>query len=280
MDRDRRLKRKPLGERKNFHGLSIIPSLFTIGNIFCGYYAIISTLKENYDQAAIAIGIGAVLDGLDGRIARLTKTVSDFGVELDSLADVLTFGVAPAMLAYGWGLTATAGFGAEIAKHVYQLGWLATFAFVICGALRLARFNMHARKPVEGSSKRYFVGLPIPAAACLVAAWVHFWKTPVLQVGSAMLWSFLMLLLAFLMISTVRYYSFKELDLKQPRSRLVFFGVGMLIGLTLFYSEWVLLSLAVIYVSSGPVARIAQAVKRLHPTSSGVPPREPAKHGL
>src|SRR5207237_7022766 len=122
--------------------LSIIPSLFTIGNIFCGYYSVISTLRGNWDYAAILVGVGYILDTLDGRIARLTKTASDFGVQLDSLADVLTFGAAPALLAFAWGIRATDGIQANVAMHVRQLGWMAGFAFVVCSALRLARFNV------------------------------------------------------------------------------------------------------------------------------------------
>src|SRR5688572_16214754 len=187
-------------------GLWFLPSLFTIGNIFCGYYSVIATLKGNFDQAAIAIGVGYVLDGLDGRIARLTNTSSDFGVQLDSLADVLTFGIAPAMLAFTWGLAATQGISGT-AEHVHRLGWIATFGFVVCGALRLARFNVQTKKPPDNVSRRYFVGLPIPAAAGMIAAVVHFFKSPILMIGSALLWCLLILLLAFLMISTVRYPS-------------------------------------------------------------------------
>src|SRR5262245_42731779 len=127
---NKRYRRRSFRDQPRIHGgLSIIPSLFTIGNIFCGYYSVISALKGHYDEAAIAIGVGSVLDGLDGRIARLTGTTSDFGLHLDSLADVVTFGVAPAMLAYSWGFGSIAGITADIAKHVYQFGWLATFAF-------------------------------------------------------------------------------------------------------------------------------------------------------
>lgn len=249
------------------NGLSIIPSLFTIGNIFCGYYAVIATLRQNYDYAAIAIGVGTVLDMLDGRIARLTKTASDFGVQLDSLADVLTFGIAPAMLAFSWGLGSTEGIEATVARHVRQLGWLATFAFVVCGALRLARFNTQAsRKTEEAPSKRYFAGLPIPAGAGMIASVVHFFKTPILLIGSALLWCFLILLVAFLMISTVRYSSFKELDLRKLRPRTTLFGTAMFIGLIIFYSEIVLLSLTTVYVSSGPIMHLVQTVRHFLPS--------------
>src|SRR5688572_12214525 len=174
--------------------LTILPSLFTIGNIFCAYYSVMSTLNGKYDQAAIAIGIGYVLDGLDGRVARLTGTSSEFGAQLDSLADVLTFGIAPAILAFDWGISWMGGsHGAPVGpplnsfeQHVRSAGWLMTFAFVICGALRLARFNVQAQKPVDATTKRYFVGLPIPAGAGIIAAIVHFWKTPVVDVGTSL----------------------------------------------------------------------------------------------
>lgn len=273
---ERRPRRRIRDRARLQSGLSIIPSLFTIGNIFCGYYAAVSSLRGNFDNAAIAIGVGAVLDGLDGRIARLTKTTSDFGVELDSLADVLTFGIAPALLALSWGLGSIQGVQAGIVTHVQQLGWLATFAFVICGALRLARFNIQSKKPPEAGVKRYFVGLPIPAAAGMVAAVVHFFRQPILLVGSALLWYLLILAAAFLMISTVRYYSFKEIDLKKRRPRVVFFATAMVIALIVLYSEVVLLAMASIYVSSGPIAKLVQTVRRFLP--SRVPPSEPA-HG-
>ncbi len=257
-------------------GLSIIPSLFTTGNIFCGYFAVIATLRGNYDYAAIAIGLGTVLDALDGRVARLTKTASEFGVQLDSLADVITFGIAPAMLAFSWGLGSITGMEASIAKHVQQLGWLATFAFLMCGALRLARFNIQTKKPADSTSKRHFVGMPTPAAAGMVAAVVHFFKMPILLVGSALLWFFLVLIIAFLMISTVRYYSFKELNFGQARPRVVLLWTAMMIGLVIFYSETVLLIAASIYVASGPVAKLVQTVRRFLPARTST--SEPA-HG-
>ncbi len=272
-----RPRKKRLRERPRFRkGISIVPSLFTIGNIFCGYYAIMSTLKGTYDNAAVAIGLGAVLDGLDGRIARLTDTASDFGLELDSLADVLTFGIAPAVLAFSWGLGSFAGTDAEIVKHVTQLGWVSTFAFVLCGALRLARFNLQSKKPQESSPKRFFVGLPIPAAAGMVAAIVHFFKKPILLVGSAMLWYVLIALVAFLMISTVRYYSFKELDLKKPQPGAVLVGIALIVAAIFFYSEYVLLLLATIYAASGPVVKLVQLVRRFLVVPSETDERGPA----
>src|SRR5215510_9387017 len=261
-----RRQRRRIRDRAQIHrSLSIVPSLFTIGNIFCGYYSVISTIRGNWDLAAILIGIGYLLDGLDGRIARMTKTASDFGVQLDSIADIVTFGVAPAILAFSWGLGASQGIDGAAAKHVRQFGSLAAFAFVVCGALRLARFNTQAKKPPESVSKRYFVGLPIPAAAGMVAAIVHFFKTPILLIGSALLWSFLILLLAFLMISTVRYHSFKELDVKKARPRLALFVTAMIIGLILFYSEEMLLAMATAYASSGLIMNLLHTVRKFLP---------------
>jgi len=256
--------------------LSIVPSLFTIGNIFCGYYSIVSTFRGNWDYAAILIGIGYILDGLDGRIARLTKTASDFGLQLDSIADIITFGIAPAVLAFSWGFGASEGIEGSVARHIHQLGSVAAFAFVVCGALRLARFNLQAKIPPETTSKRYFVGLPIPAAAGMLAAVVHFFKTPTLMVGSALLWSFLMLLLAFLMISTVRYSSFKEFDVKKARPSLALFGTAMLISLIYLYSEVMLLGMAATYVSSGLIHELVLTVRRFLPPSSA---RSEAAHG-
>jgi CDP-diacylglycerol--serine O-phosphatidyltransferase len=257
-------------------GLTILPNLFTIGNIFCGYYSIMATIKGNYDYAAIAIGLGAVLDTMDGRIARLTKTTSDFGVQLDSLADFFTFGVAPAVLAFNWGLASIAG---NISRHVIQLGWISTFAFTICSAMRLARFNIQSQKPPETTSKRYFVGLPTPASAGLVAAVVHYFKTPILLVGSAVLWSLLMLAAAILMISTVRYYSFKEMPFEKQGPRFALLAVGLLIGAVYFYSEEVLLALAVVYVASGPVAKLLPLARAVRRAVSGELPSSTPVHG-
>jgi CDP-diacylglycerol--serine O-phosphatidyltransferase len=272
----RRPKRRIRDRSRLQTSLSIVPSLFTIGNIFCGYYSIISTLRGNWDYAAILIGIGYILDGLDGRIARLTKTASDFGLQLDSIADVITFGVAPAMLAFSWGFGASEGIEGSVARHLHQLGSLATFAFVVCGALRLARFNLQAKKPTETSSKRYFVGLPIPAGAGMIASVVHFFKTPTLMIGSALLWSFLLLSVAFLMISTVRYSSFKEFDVKKARPSLALFGTAMLISLIYMYSEVMLLAMATIYLLSGLINELVLLVRRFLPST--VTRSEPA-HG-
>lgn len=251
--------------------LSILPSLFTVGNIFCGYYSIISTLHSNWDRAAILIGIGYILDGLDGRIARLTKSASEFGVQLDSIADVVTFGAAPAILAFSWGFGPIEGL-ANPANHIVQFGFLATFLFIMCGALRLARFNVQTK---DGGSKRYFVGLPIPMGAGLLASIVHYFKTPTLMVGSAYLWGWLVVIVAMLMISTVRYFSFKEFDIKKARPSLALAAAALLIGLIIFYSEVMLLALSTIYVSSGLITELVRVVQRFLPSGSQKPSESP-----
>jgi CDP-diacylglycerol--serine O-phosphatidyltransferase len=171
------------------------------------------------------------------------------------------------MLAFSWGFGASEGIEGSVARHVHQLGSVASFAFVVCGALRLARFNLQAKKPGESTSKRYFVGLPIPAGAGMVASVVHFFKTPTLMVGSALLWSFLLLSVAFLMISTVRYSSFKEFDVKKARPSLALFGTAMLICLIYFYSEIMLLVIATVYLSSGLIHELVLAVRRILPST-------------
>jgi CDP-diacylglycerol--serine O-phosphatidyltransferase len=259
-------------------GLYVLPSLFTVGTLVCGYYAILSTLHGTqimasgagsdlallaFDNAAKAIGYAVVFDGLDGRIARLTNATSDFGREFDSLADVVTFGIAPAFLAFAWGVRPVEDvLGSHLVQHLRHAGWVVTFAFVICGAARLARFNIQSGRPV--GDKRYFVGLPIPAAAGVVAAVVHLFKYPVNEWGYAVAWLGIVAGLAFLMVSRVRYYSFKTLDLRRPRSYMLIILIGLVVYLIVEFSEPVLLTIAVTYALSGPVARLTSRL-RPHP---------------
>ncbi|MBP1595101.1 MAG: CDP-diacylglycerol-serine O-phosphatidyltransferase [Acidobacteria bacterium] len=216
----------------------ILPSLFTVSNIFCGYYAIISAMHEHYDFAAQAIGIAIILDMLDGRIARLTNSETGFGLQLDSLADVISFGIAPSVLAFCWGLTVLN----------YQLGWIAAFTFTICGAMRLARFN------VQAGLFKHFVGLPIPAGGGAVAAVVHFWVEPVTSPLASGLLVAGIFLLAFLMISTFRYSSLKNLTLGR-KSHFTILIIALLVALIYNYSDWTLLIIALTYAASGPVAK-------------------------
>jgi len=259
-------------------GVYILPSLFTVGTLICGYYAIIAALRGSlalaagggeglaaaaFDNAAKAIGWAIVFDGLDGRIARLTNSSSAFGREFDSLADVVAFGVAPAILAYSWGIRAiNEAFGPLWFEHLHEIGWVVTFAYVICGAARLGRFNIDAVKP--NTDRRYFVGMPIPAAAGTIAAIVHWEKTALAQWGYSLGWMAIVALLAFLMVSRMRYYSFKTLDLRKRRSYLAIIFLALIIWAIWLYSEPVLLTIAVTYALSGIILRITSKF-RSHP---------------
>lgn len=260
-------------------GIYIIPSVFTIGNILCGFYAIINSMQayrlindpvlstQLYDNAAKAIGFAILLDNLDGRVARMTKTTSEFGVELDSIADVLSFGIAPAILAYTWGYGTTPG--------LERIAWGVSFFFLICGALRLARFNVSARSPrfsSDGSSakldKRYFVGLPIPAAAGMLASLIHFSPVPLTSYSKSdlMLYTWLLLagmaLLAVLMVSTLRYTSFKNIGPKSNQPFITLPFLSLVVAGIWFYSQWVLLVLASIYVSHGLILKLLGVLNR------------------
>jgi CDP-diacylglycerol--serine O-phosphatidyltransferase len=264
-------------------GIYIIPSIFTIGNILCGFYAVMNSIKgyqalpddagRLFDNAARAIGYAVLLDGLDGRIARMTKTTSEFGVELDSIADVITFGIAPAVMAYTWGYGSTPG--------LERLAWGVSFFFLICGALRLARFNVMARAPrfsVPGNTpkldKRYFVGLPIPPAAGLLAAVIHFVPQPLSSYDSEQLriysWALLVgvAILAVLMVSSVRYTSFKNVGLKSNKPLIILPLISLLVAGIWFYSQWALLVIASAYVSHGPLLKVWGLLGRFRPQSS------------
>jgi len=267
-------------------GMYVLPSLFTVGTLICGYYAILSAQRAAqflaaaavvtlptraaeltalaataFDTASRAIGWAIVADGLDGRIARLTNTASPFGRELDSLADVVAFGVAPAVLAYVWGVRGVSEPPGPV-QIVRAVPWIITFFYVICGAARLARFNIDTVKPA--SDRRFFVGLPIPAAAGFVAAVIHFFKQPLTSWEISAIWLIIIGVLGFLMVSRMRYYSFKTLDLRKRRSYLGIIAIGLIIGGIWFFSEPVLLALAVTYAISGIVLRITAKI-RPHP---------------
>jgi len=246
--------------RRLRRGVFILPSVFTVGNIFFGYFAIVSTMRGEYDHAAMAIGIAMVLDMLDGRIARLTNTATDFGLQLDSLADVVSFGIAPAILALVWGLSTLS----------HGLGWIASFAFAICGAMRLARFNLQAGR------FKHFVGLPIPAAGGVIAATVHFFGEPLHTPVPAILMMAVVFLLAFLMVSTFRYSSLKYLTLGK-KSHLTILLLALLVALIYAYSGPTLLVIAAGYALSGITVRIYHLLRRRHP-SEELPLTESLQH--
>jgi CDP-diacylglycerol---serine O-phosphatidyltransferase len=258
----------------------VLPSLFTVGTLVCGYFAVLRTLNAmlqmttnlemarwSFDAAARAIGWAVLFDGLDGRIARLTNSTSDFGREFDSLADVITFGVAPAFLAFAWGVRPIETLsGTDIVQHLRQAGWIITFGFVICGAARLARFNIQSTT----GDRRYFIGLPIPAGAFVIAATVHFFQYPVNDPKYELGWLVIIGLLAYLMVSRMRYYSFKTLDLRRPRSYLVIILLGLVVYMLVAYSEPVLLILSLSYALSGPISRITSKLRPRPPAPEEV----------
>ena len=280
--------------RKLRKGVYLIPSLFTTANVFAGFYAIISSLKAMevlgagapdaaahaaalFDGAAKGIGWAILLDALDGRVARLANAASDFGVEFDSLADVLSFGIAPAVLAFAWGY----GGVPQLAK----VAWFASFIYLICGALRLARFNVGAHKPQKPTEvnpakldKKQFVGLPIPAAAGLIAAIVHFSPMPVslidrtAQIGS---WTqsvsnvsfgtfmiILVIALGGMMVSNIRHSSFKGSGPHTRNPRLIIILLTVMFAGVWFYSQWALLILGILYCVHGIAGKLWSLARR------------------
>jgi CDP-diacylglycerol---serine O-phosphatidyltransferase len=270
-------KARTAGAGPTRRGVYVLPSLFTIGTLICGYVAILSTLRgaellatgavgvgapAAFDTAARLIGWAIVFDGLDGRIARLTNSTSNFGREFDSLADVITFGVAPAFLAYSWGVQAVhPAYAHNLIFYIQKVGWVVGFAFLICGATRLARFNID--RGATGDRK-YFVGLPIPAGAGVVAAVVHWAKEPIESAALSILWVAIVAVTAYLMVSRVRYFSFKTVDLRKKHSYVFIIVLGLIIWAIWAYSEPVLLGLAFVYFLSGPFLRL---INRSHPHS-------------
>ena len=229
---------KPAAKGKPFRrGTSILPSLFTTGNLFLGFWAIIRAFDGQAVEAAPLIAGAIVLDMLDGRIARLTGTTSEFGAQLDSLADAISFGVAPALLAYRWAL-----------DEIPRLGWLTAFLFAMCGVLRLARFNVQKHT----TDTRYFVGLPIPAAAGQLAAVIAFAPARVTGWVHGLFALLLVTVLAFLMVSTLRYPSFKGVDLRRRRSYLAVLGIALLFIFVAAHLEYSLLAIASLYTLSAP----------------------------
>jgi CDP-diacylglycerol--serine O-phosphatidyltransferase len=259
-------------------GMFLLPSLFTAGSIGAGYFAITQTLDsvnpagnlsaaQHLDWAAMAICFAIPFDSLDGRIARMTNTTSDFGKELDSLADAITFGVAPSLLAFVWGFHGLpADMNPDLRRTILQIGSFVCFLFLLCGVSRLARFNIsnnpQPRNPGR-LDRKYFVGMPIPAAAGMVAATVHFcYGFPVPNWWFALLWTALVGLLGFLMVSTWRFWSGKEINLSQRQP----FQLLVLLAIVLFvvfrFSSGALFTLALVYMFSGIWARAAYSWSR------------------
>jgi CDP-diacylglycerol---serine O-phosphatidyltransferase len=271
----------PKPRRRLSKGMYIIPSLFTTANVALGYYAILEVMHSSVtefwhlDNAAKAIGFAVLFDGLDGRIARMTGTSSDFGRELDSLADVIAFGVAPAMLAWTWGFHLMPPVVlTQWQWHIKlaQIGAIASFLFLIAGASRLARFNITSNPQPSNPGrpgKKYFVGMPIPAGAGVVAAVIHFAEgDPLVSPYTAIAWSAMVTTVGYLMVSTWRFYSFKDIDFRSRHPfRLIMLLAG-LFALIFFYSKQMLFGIALLYMTSGVFWRLQWIFRR----RSGPPP--------
>lgn len=262
-------------------GLYVIPTIFTAANIAMGFFAVLYSIRGfhltftdpvtaswYFNYAAVAIALAILFDTLDGRVARMTKTATEIGVQFDSLADVLTFGIAPIALMYSWAIGSSF---AETSTE-YGLGVFLLFMFLMCGAFRLARFNIQATRPrvlMEGTpklDKKHFVGLPIPPSAGLLVAIVHFAPMPLISYGeaSARYYTYLMMLLitilSFLMVSTIKYSSMKTVGTGRRNLYLVLV-VAAIAMLMFLYSKYVLLILAAVYVSHGVIWYIVSLLR-------------------
>jgi CDP-diacylglycerol--serine O-phosphatidyltransferase len=240
-------------------GVSLLPSLFTLANLFCGWACVVYAMRGDLATAAPFIGFAVVLDMLDGRIARMTGTTSDFGVQLDSLADLISFGMAPAVLAFQWGL-----------EPLGRMGWAVGFVYLTAAALRLARFNIQVI-----TDKRYFVGLPSPAAAGLVAATVFYFPDGPQAYPVALLGAALLVAPALLMVSTIRFQSFKTFDLRMRRGYRGLFLVAAFIALLVTRPHEVLIVMAYAYFASGFVGALMSKRRLEHTDTPAAAPPAP-----
>lgn len=256
-----------------------LPTLFTSGNIFLGFIAILQAFEgalqvrggdfgvnAHFALAAKLLGFAVFFDGLDGRIARMTNTVSDFGRELDSLADVITFGIAPAVLAFVWGVlfVSTPDEG-NLLSHLSRAGYLLAFFYLLCGAVRLARFNVQTNpmpKNPGRPDRKYFVGMPIPAAAGFVAAVVFADPSPVRSFFFSVVWLILLGIVSLLMVSSWRYPSFKQINISKPHPTPMALLIGVIAVAIWAWAQPVLLTMAITYVLSGILIRIGGLIKR------------------
>jgi CDP-diacylglycerol--serine O-phosphatidyltransferase len=242
-------RRTDVAQRRLRHGVYLLPSLFTLANMFCGYACIVYAMRGEFVTAAPFIGLAIVVDMLDGRIARMTGTTSAFGIEFDSLADIISFGVAPAILAFSWGL-----------QPLGRLGWAAGFIFVATAATRLARFNIQA----GSHDKRFFVGMPSPAAAGVPAATVYAYPWGFQTYTEALPVLAMVIVPALLMVSTIRFRSFKNLDFGVRRSYTVLLLAAAFLALLAAHPESVLVVLAYGYLVSAFVEMAWNRARRRH----------------
>ena len=254
---DLQSERRLLKNRVRKRGIYLLPNLFTTAALFAGFYAIVQAMSMNFDQAAVAIFVAMVLDGLDGRVARLTRTQSAFGAEFDSLADMVSFGAAPALVMYEW-----------VLRDLGKLGWIAAFVYVAGAALRLARFNTL----LEVADKRYFMGLPSPSAAALVAGLV--WVVDDLGYDpDALRWlAWAVTLFAGLtMVSNLKYYSFKTINLKKSVPFVAIFLIVLFVALLSWQPPLVLFAAFVVYAVSGYVVSAWMVARARRLRTSGAP---------
>lgn len=240
-----------LPDHPRYRGIYLLPNLFTMGALFAGFYAIVAATKHAFDYAAIAIFIAILLDGLDGRIARMTHSVSDFGAQFDSLSDMVCFGITPALVLYVWSLS-TLG----------KAGWLVCFAYTAATALRLARFNTQ----LGNADKRYFQGLSTTISAGFVASML--WTCVQYEIeGTAVAWivAIITILLTILKVSSIRYRSFKDLNLRGKVPFLVIPIIGLLFVLISYSPPEIFLGLFFVYVASGPVSVLIRCIRRPKP---------------
>jgi CDP-diacylglycerol---serine O-phosphatidyltransferase len=251
-----RAPRRPRLARRLRRGAYLLPSLFTIGNILLGFYAIVCGLAANFQRAALVVFVAAITDSLDGAVARLTGTETEFGREFDSLADVITFGVAPALLTYLWGI-----------KDLPRRAWLFPLIYVVATAARLARFNVQ----VKVADSRYFAGLPTPAAAGALCSLLFFVPDAAWRDWMEALMAVALVVLAVLMVSTLRYFSLKKLDLRQRWSYRMALPLAAIVVVVVTLPQATFLVIAVFYALSAPVSYILSRLRRRPPAPAPQP---------
>ncbi len=243
-------------------GIYVLPSLFTVANIFCGFYSIVLSMRGDFELSAAMIFLAGVLDALDGRVARLTRTTSEFGMEFDSLADLVSFGLAPAFLAYLWGLS-----------PLKRIGWLVAFLYVISAAMRLARFNIQK----SADHRRYFVGMPVPAGAMISASCAYLFTERIEYKMPAAFFAALMILVTILMISRIKYRSFKDIDLRNRKSYIYIFFFAFALVAIAVEPKYTIFALSLSYLVSGMIPVIATYLKKIY-SHSASSQRNEAQH--
>ncbi len=236
-------------------GIYVLPSLFTVANIFCGFYSVVLSMRGDFELSAVMIFLAGVLDALDGRVARLTRTTSEFGMEFDSLADLVSFGLAPAFLAYLWGLS-----------PLKRIGWLVAFLYVISAAMRLARFNIQK----SADHKRYFVGIPVPAGAIISASCAYLFTLKIEDKLPAACFASLVVFITILMISRVKYRSFKDIDLRNRKSYIYIFFFAIALVAIAVEPKYAIFVLSLSYLVSGLIPVVLTYLKKIYnPSADG-----------